>query len=288
MASYFSIGFAALLLACGAPNGHVSPDASAADGSDVAPPVVTHINAATGGTVQDPSGDFVLEIPPNALSQDTDITLAIVPAYADAITAVAKFGPDGLTFSEPATLSVRVASALVPTGKVPAVALDTGGAFGQVERSNSSNLSTTGKISAPLSHFSSYAVVLADWDQIRCGNSLAVTVQAEQDPTVTSISYDGNGNIYVPGLYEDVLNTSCMPPVVQHLAGYGTAMIPYCLGACSTATGPTGQSIVVSSDGATAQITYSSNSCGAFSSPPEQYNILGGFLVSMIPNNVCQ
>jgi hypothetical protein len=63
-------------------------DGPAASGS-------TRISAAKGGTVKDPAGNTTLTIPAGALAEDTDITLQIVPKYAEAVVPVSVFGPDG-------------------------------------------------------------------------------------------------------------------------------------------------------------------------------------------------
>ncbi len=67
----------------------------------------TRISAAAGGTVADPSGKTSLVIPPGALAQDTDITLAILPKSGNAVTEISELGPNGLTFRCTSSLRPR-------------------------------------------------------------------------------------------------------------------------------------------------------------------------------------
>lgn len=71
------------------------------------------IEAAKGGTITTPDGKLKLEIPAGALAQDTVITITPLTSaklseevwYMRPLGPVYSFGPDGLKFSKPATLT---------------------------------------------------------------------------------------------------------------------------------------------------------------------------------------
>ncbi len=115
----------------------------------------TRISAAAGGTVTGPGGQTSLSIPPGALAQDTDITLAITPKSSSAVVEISDFGPDGLKFLKPATLSIKGDAALAPAGKSLAVAVGEGADFKPIEGSTYAN----GAATASITHFSRYTLV---------------------------------------------------------------------------------------------------------------------------------
>ena len=131
-----------------------SPTGSGAGVSD-AGPQSTLITAAAGGVVTDPSGNTTLTIPPGALAQDTNITLSILAKERTALVELSKFGPDGLTFLLPATLSIKGDASLAPTGMTLVIGLDTGTDFLAVSGSSFAN----GAATAPITHFSSYSII---------------------------------------------------------------------------------------------------------------------------------
>ena len=117
-----------------------------------------HVSAAAGGTVADPTGKTKLEIPPGALAADTDITLTILPKSGAAVVDVSEFGPDGLQFLKPVTLTIKADAALATGGKTLALAVNEGADFKAITGSTFAN----GAASAPIMHFSRYTVIFVD------------------------------------------------------------------------------------------------------------------------------
>jgi hypothetical protein len=75
---------------------------------------------ATGGTVTTDEGT-TLVIPPNALSSQVTITIALDPSpvpitQATAVTAAHVFGPAGITFNEPVCITLAFEPELLPQG----------------------------------------------------------------------------------------------------------------------------------------------------------------------------
>ena len=145
-----AFGGTGLVLACSSSSGGSSGTTSTT--------TTVHVSAAAGGTVADPSGKTTLTIPPGALAQDTDITLAIKPASAGAVVDVSEFGPDGLKFLKPVTLAIKADATLAVQGKSLALATLDNGAFKAIDGSTYAAGSATGSIQ----HFSSYSVVVID------------------------------------------------------------------------------------------------------------------------------
>ena len=153
-----TFGGTAVIVACSSdssPGGGTTPPATT-------PPSTTtttvHVSAAAGGTVADPAGKTTLVIPPGALAADTDITLALAPAANGSVVEVSEFGPDGLVFSKPVTLSIKADAALATAGKSLALALLDNGAFKAIDGSTYAAGAATGSIM----HFSKYSVILVD------------------------------------------------------------------------------------------------------------------------------
>jgi hypothetical protein len=119
-------------------------------------PSTTRITAAAGGTVTDPRRNTSLVIPPGALAKDTDITLTILPKSGNAVVEISEFGPDGLTFLKPATLSIKAAASLAPVGQSLILGVKEGGEFKALPGSSYANGVGTG----PLTHFSQYSFFL--------------------------------------------------------------------------------------------------------------------------------
>lgn len=155
--SVFAFGLACtgMVVAC-------SSDDTTTPASTQQQTVTVHVSAQSGGTVSDPAGKTTLVIPPGALAVDTDITLTTLPKSGSAVVDIAEFGPNGLQFLQPATLSIKADASLAPEGKSLAVALEEGGAFKAVEGSAFAN----GVASAPLSHFSKYSIIVIDGGQV--------------------------------------------------------------------------------------------------------------------------
>lgn len=79
---------------------------------------------AAGGTINAVNGAVILEVPANALTATTAmsvIPLAAPPAHAQLIPGTAyEFGPNGTTFAHPVTVRIRYETAQVPAGTDPA------------------------------------------------------------------------------------------------------------------------------------------------------------------------
>lgn len=110
----------------------------------------TRITAAAGGTVSDATGSTSLVIPAGALAADTDITLTILPKSGAALTTISQFGPDGLTFLKPVTLTIKAEGPATST-----LALHSSGVFTAIAGSTYANGAATGSIE----HFSEYTVI---------------------------------------------------------------------------------------------------------------------------------
>ena len=117
-----------------------------------------HVTAAAGGVVEDKSGKAKLSIPPGALAQDTDITLALTAKTGNAVTDVADFGPDGLQFLKPVQLELKGDATLAPEGKSLAVAMETAGTFNALPGSTFAN----GVAKADVAHFTKFSIVVVD------------------------------------------------------------------------------------------------------------------------------
>ncbi len=122
------------------------------------------ISAAAGGTIR--LEGATLTIPPGALTADTVISAQAKPAagYPDAASLRGKgydFGPSGLTFAKPATLSVDVPAGVDAASLVLANLDEKTRAWVPLSDSKLSG----GAISGSIAHFSSYALL------VRLGNA---------------------------------------------------------------------------------------------------------------------
>lgn len=155
-----SLGF--LLLACALPLAACSSDDDDSSnnnggGGQSTTTTTTRISADKGGQVTDSAGTVTLDIPAGALSEDTDITLAVSAATSATVSSVYDFGPDGLTFLKPATLTIKVDASAVGDKEV-AVAIEEGGKFVPLSGSSYAD----GVATAPVEHFSKFAVIFVD------------------------------------------------------------------------------------------------------------------------------
>lgn len=159
---------------------------STAASSSAGETVTVHVSAAAGGTVSDKSGKVTLAIPAGALAKDTDISLAIGAAANGSAGDVYDFGPDGLQFLKPVTLTVKGDGITVPEGKTAAIGLLAGSTFTKVEGSTFAN----GVATAPVMHFTKYAVIIVDGNVIlqppsQCTDVISKFTNCGGDPTGT-------------------------------------------------------------------------------------------------------
>ena len=141
------------LVACSSDESSSSSSGGTTDGT-----ITVRVSAATGGTVSDPSGKATLAIPPGALDKDTDITLKVSPAANGAAGDVLDFGPDGLKFLKPATLTMKTDGVTVPNGKTAVIAVYEGGAWKAIDGSKLAGNVVTGDVA----HFTQYTFIFVD------------------------------------------------------------------------------------------------------------------------------
>ena len=115
------------------------------------------VTAADGGTVSTDSGSASVEIPKNALDDDTEITVAVEPATGEAQSSIYDFGPDGTTFQTPVTVSIKF-DGDPGTDRKAVLAWLNDGVWVEVENSKLE----TGVVSGKVKHFSKFTVVFVD------------------------------------------------------------------------------------------------------------------------------
>jgi len=104
---------------------------------EIAPPPSTpgaaRILASTGGTVVSSNGRAGVEIPPGALAEDTVITVRALRAFElpwptaeERVLGAAEFGPSGLVFALPVTVTLPLSRHLPPGTTLPLLLLDEG------------------------------------------------------------------------------------------------------------------------------------------------------------------
>jgi hypothetical protein len=135
-----------------------SDSTTSSSGGTTSGTVTVHVTAAGGGTVSDPSGKATLAIPPGALAADTDITLATSAAANGSAGDVLDFGPDGLQFLKPATLTIKADGVTVPDGKSVSVAILGGTTWTPLTGSTFAN----GVATADVMHFTKYSIIIVD------------------------------------------------------------------------------------------------------------------------------
>ena len=107
-ATFLGLLLIGLLAGCGGNSGEGTSASSP-------PATVTQTVGSAGGTVSLPTGKVSLTIPPGALSTDTSITITAM-SNAGSAGAVYQFGPSGLIFNQPVTVTLSVDSSLLPPG----------------------------------------------------------------------------------------------------------------------------------------------------------------------------
>jgi hypothetical protein len=174
--------FGILLLACLALPGVACSSSPSDTGAGGSPAVktTTHISAAEGGTVKAEDGTSLV-IPPGALEADADITLAVGAASNGAKSSVYTFGPDGLKFTKPATLSIKTAGLTAPSGQALALAVLDGTTWTPLDGS----MVASDAVSAPILHFSQYAIIFSDNSAFTalCAANNAAFTACGGDPT---------------------------------------------------------------------------------------------------------
>jgi len=158
MRTWMAMGTLAVVMAltwAACDSGDDGSEPKTAAGDDVAQTVT----AAAGGTVESPSGDAALVIPAGALPEDTEITIkgldgAGLPSPADLGGAAYEFGPDGLQFTVPVTLSLTLADK-VPSEKKAVLAVLDGDKWVEVTGSGEKD----GVVSGAVTHFSTYVIL---------------------------------------------------------------------------------------------------------------------------------
>ena len=170
-----------VLVACSSSDTSSTPPSSSAGES-----VTVRITAAQGGTVADKSGKVSLAIPAGALAEDTDISLKVGAQANGSAGDVYDFGPDGLKFLKPATLTLKGDGITVPADKTAAIGLLEGTTFTKVEGSTFAN----GVATAPVMHFTKYAIILIGNDVVlqppsSCTDAAAKFTNCGGDPTGT-------------------------------------------------------------------------------------------------------
>jgi hypothetical protein len=114
-------------------------------------PVASGSVGPSGGTVE--SNGVKLVVPPGALSSDTVISISTVdgpaPPDHDVLSPIYEFGPEGLTFAQPATIEMTITGL---DGNDVKVLWTVPG--GQTYEELATTAVSAGRYSAPVSHFS--------------------------------------------------------------------------------------------------------------------------------------
>lgn len=140
-------------------------------GGGLSPKVEKAITAAEGGTVE--NGNAKITIPAGALPADTTISIEEIaksglPNAADIAGEVWSFGPEGLMFEMPVTLTLKAADvADVPEGKKAVIAF-LNEETDKWEALDNQAINGT-SISGDTDHFSTFALVFVDGEQVGGG-----------------------------------------------------------------------------------------------------------------------
>lgn len=138
-------------------------------------PSTTKVIGAAGGeiAVSGSAGEFALNIPPEALSGDVEITIQ-ARGEAGGMSSVVKFEPSGLLFEKPVKLSFPAAAGR--NVENPAVFYrGDNGALQPIE-----SRSENGEIVADIDHFSSYAIADTMFEQSFCVRSVRNTFESSR------------------------------------------------------------------------------------------------------------
>ena len=158
------------------PNGEATITATA-DGS-VGRAVVSVVTGPQGGSVIAAEGAVTLEVPEGAVQAPISISVQPMGTYPDperVVTGTAfEFGPDGITFAQPVTLSITYDPANLPTGVLESrlrLAELIDGAYEAVDASavDESSHAVSGKISG----FSTYVLAAPEADLVPDGTKMS-------------------------------------------------------------------------------------------------------------------
>lgn len=148
--------------ACESDSGGSSGGTGATADPDEGKTVTATIKAADGGVVKTESGNATIDIPAGALADDTEITIAVMPAEAATASSVYDFGPDGQQFQKAVTISLAFDGHPGTDKKAVLGYYDEDPAKWK-EVPNSALAG--GVVSGDVNHFSKYAIIIVD-DQV--------------------------------------------------------------------------------------------------------------------------
>lgn len=141
-----------------------------------------------GGSLTTPNGAVTLSFPAGALTQPTNVTITATPhAPTSNFVGAWDFGPSGSTFAAPVTATLPVDPALLANagaGAYPALvtqAKPTDTTWTLVP--GSAYDANLGKVSAPLTHFSTYALIILAPIDFTCARLMGPQVSATFPPT---------------------------------------------------------------------------------------------------------
>lgn len=131
---------------------------SGREGTEASEPAAKTISADKGGKVS--TGGASVKIPAGALDEDTEITIDLLdrdglPDVDSVASKVFDFGPDGTTFSDPATISIDFDAARTPEGMAAKLAFLDGDAWHVLDDS----AVDANTVSGTTTHFTPFAVI---------------------------------------------------------------------------------------------------------------------------------
>lgn len=144
--------------------------------------------AAGGGTISAASGAVSLTLPAGAVAQSTDIFIdtAASPRADPRLVSGTAFdlGPTGTSFAAAVSLKLKYSVAAVPNGNQSAlvIALDSAGAWRPLSGVVVDSVAKT--VTAPITHFSTYAIL---------GQSVAASIAVTPNPA--SVQVGGSGSL---------------------------------------------------------------------------------------------
>ena len=171
------LGLTLVAAGCSGTTSSVQPSTSKTD------PVGTTTSKAVGsagGTLGTSSGNASVVIPAGAIAGSTSLTVAVVessqaPATSviasKVVSSVYDFSPNGTQFAKPISMALKTSEAPVTGQKAVLAFLDNATNAWQVVP-NSTYDASTGTVSAPVSHFTIFAVIIVAEDGTGCSEQL--------------------------------------------------------------------------------------------------------------------